>query len=328
MIYTELAPYLKEKYGARVQRISISHFKTCPNRDGTVGVGGCTFCEETGSGFANRFRNLEVKTQMMEGINAARKKYKAEKFMAYFQSFTNTYGPIEELERVYSEAIVDGVVALDISTRPDAFSEEIAQLLKDIAFRKKIDIFVEFGLESVNENTLVAINRGHSVGEFIDAVLRAKNYEFETVAHVILDFPSDTINDEIACAKILSALKVNGVKMHSLYLMAGTKMGQDYIEGKIKPLDASSYIDRAVAFLSHLDPQIVIHRIISTPPTDAIYSVGLSSIQAKKLVELEMIKNSKVQGSDFNYLDGGSWRKKFFERSNSNGIRSDGQRIG
>jgi len=328
LIYRELAPYLKEKYGTRVQRISISHFRTCPNRDGTVGIGGCTFCEETGSGFANRFRNLEVKTQMAEGMKIARGKYKATKFMAYFQSFTNTYGPIEELERVYNEAIIDDVVALDISTRPDAFSEEIAQLLKEISFRRKVDIFVEFGLESVNENTLVSVNRGHSVGEFIDASLRAKNYGFETIAHVILDFPSDTINDEIACAKILSALKVNGVKMHSLYLIAGTKMGQDYIEGKIKPLNSKSYVERAVAFLSHLDPKIVIHRIISTPPENAIYSVGLSSAQARNLIEAEMIKNSKFQGSDFNYLDGSSWRKKFFERSNSNGIRSDGQRIG
>ncbi len=327
MIYRELAPYLKEKYGARVQRISISYFKTCPNRDGTVGVGGCTFCEESGSGFANKFKNLEVRSQMIEGIKMARQKYKASKFMAYFQSFTNTYGPIEELEKVYNESIIDDVVALDISTRPDTFSEEIAELLKDISFKRKVDIFVEFGLESVNENTLVAVNRGHSVGEFIDAVLRAKNYGFEVVAHVILDFPSDTMDDEIACAKILSALKVNGVKMHSLYIIPGTKMGRDYLDGKIKVLDAKEYILRAVTFLSYLDPQIVVHRIISTPPDNAIYSVGLSSAQAKKLVEEEMIKNSKFQGSNFNYLNGGSWRKKFFERRNSDGLRSDGQRI-
>ncbi len=327
MIYRELAPYLKEKYGTRVQRISISYFKTCPNRDGTVGFGGCTFCEESGSGFANKFKNLEVKSQMIEGMKMARQKYKAKKFIAYFQSFTNTYGAIEELERVYNESIIDDVVALDISTRPDTFSEEIAELLKDISFKRKVDIFVEFGLESVNENTLVAVNRGHSVGEFIDAVLRAKNYGFEVVAHVILDFPSDTMDDEIACAKILSALKVNGVKMHSLYIIPGTKMGQDYLEGKIKVLDAKEYILRAVTFLSYLDPQIVVHRIISTPPDNAIYSVGLSSVQAKRLIEEEMIKNSKFQGSDFNYLDGGSWRKKFFERRNSDGLRSDGQRI-
>ncbi len=328
MIYRELAPYLKEKYGVRVQRISISYFKTCPNRDGTVGFGGCTFCEETGSGFANKFKNLEVKSQMMEGMKAARQKYKAEKFMAYFQSFTNTYGPIEELEKVYNDAIIDDVVALDISTRPDAFSEETAELLKDISSKRKVDIFVEFGLESVNENTLVAVNRGHSVGEFIDSVLRAKDYGFETIAHVILDLPSDTIDDEIACAKILSALKVNGVKMHSLYIIPGTKMGQDYIAGKIKPLDAKEYIRRAAVFLSYLDPQIVIHRIISTPPNNSIYSVGLSSAQAKKIIEAEMMKASKFQGSDFNYLNGGSWRKKFFERRNSDGLRSDGQRVG
>lgn len=143
MIYRELSPYLKEKYGARVQRVSIAYFRTCPNRDGTIGFGGCTFCEETGSGFGNKFRNMDVRTQMVEGIKIAKQKYKAQKFMAYFQSFTNTYGPLEELERVYKEALLEDVVALDISTRPDTFSEEIAQLLKNISDEKNVDIFVE-----------------------------------------------------------------------------------------------------------------------------------------------------------------------------------------
>lgn len=324
MIYRELSSYLKEKYGTRVQRISIAHFKTCPNRDGTVGYGGCTFCEETGSGFANRFKNTEIKNQMREGIKNARQKYKAGKFMAYFQSFTNTYASIEELEEAYTQSITEDVVALDISTRPDTFSEEIAKLLKEISVKRKIDIFVEFGIESVNENTLVAMNRGHSVAEFIDASLRAKKFGFELIAHVILDYPSDSIYDEIACSKILSSLKVNGVKMHSLYIVPNTRLAKDYTEGKIKPLNADEYVKRAAAFISYLDPEIVIHRIISTPPNGSLYSIGLSSASAKRKIEEELTKNLKVQGSDFNYLNGGSWRKKFFERRNSDGLYSDG----
>lgn len=322
MIYRELSAYLKEKYGTRVQRISIAHFKTCPNRDGTVGYGGCAFCEETGSGFANRFKNMEIKNQMTEGMKIARQKYKAKKFMAYFQSFTNTYAPLEALESAYTQSIMDDVVALDISTRPDTFSEEIAQLLKEISIKWKIDIFIEFGLESVNENTLVAMNRGHSVGEFIDAALRAKRFGFELIAHVILDFPSDSIDDEIACAKILSALKVNGVKMHSLYIIPDTRMAKAYADGKIKPLNADEYVKRASVFISYLDPEIVIHRIISTPPSNCIYSINLKNASAKQRIEAELTNNSKVQGSDFNYLNGGSWRKKFVERRNSNGLRS------
>ncbi len=327
MIYRELSPYLKEKYSARVQRVSISYFRTCPNRDGTVGVGGCTFCEETGSGFGNKFRNLDVRAQVVEGMKIARQKYKAQKFMAYFQSFTNTYGSLEELERVYKASLIEDVVALDISTRPDTFSEEIASLLKKISDENHVDIFIEFGLESINENTLVYINRGHSVGEFIDAVLRAKRYNFEVIAHVILDLPTDTMEDEIGCAKILSALKVNGVKMHSLYIVKGTKMGRDYLEGKLKPFGSDEYIKRARAFLSYLDPAIVIHRIISTPPQNALYSIGLTYAEAKKSIEEEMMKNSEYQGVKFDYLDGGNWRKKFFERRNSDGLRSDGQRV-
>jgi radical SAM protein (TIGR01212 family) len=324
VIYKELAPYLREKYGERVQRVSIAHFKTCPNRDGTVGKGGCTFCEETGSGFANHFRELSVRAQMIEGMKSASKKYKAGKFIAYFQSFTNTYGSIEELKSIYEEAIVEGVVALDISTRPDAFSIEIGELLKEIAIEKKIDVFVEFGLESVNENTLVSINRGHSVAEFVDATLNAKKYGFEIVAHVILDLPGDTVNDEIACAKLLSALGVNGVKMHSLYIAPNTMMAKLYTEGKIKPYDADEYVRRATLFLMYLDPKITIHRIVSTPPGNVLWSIGLSSAEVKKLVEEALTKTNKVQGSEFNYLNGASWRKNFSEGRNVHGIRSNG----
>ncbi len=327
MIYRELAPYLKERYNGRVQRVSIAHFTTCPNRDGTVGTGGCTFCEESGSGFANRFRNLGIRDQMVEGMKNAHKKYGADKFIAYFQSFTNTYGRLEDLRTAYEEALVDGVVALDISTRPDVFPREVADLLKDISVKKKIDIFVEFGLESINENTLVWMNRGHSVAEFIDAVLMAELYGFETIAHVILDLPPDTVNDEIACAKLLSALKINGIKMHSLYIVPDTQMAKFYMDGEIKPYDAVEYINRATSFLSYLDPQIVIHRIISTPPTNAVWSVGLSTVEAKKRIEAGMKKCGKVQGSNFDYLNGGSWRKKFSERRSPYGLRSDGKRI-
>ncbi|WP_456398601.1 TIGR01212 family radical SAM protein [Mesoaciditoga sp.] len=310
-MYRELAPYLKEKYGARTQRISLAYFKTCPNRDGTVGVGGCTFCEESGSGFANRFKAMSVEEQMINGIEHAKKRYKAKKFIAYFQSFTNTYAPLNELNRVYRSAILENVVALDISTRPDTFPCEIAELLKDIRDEYDIDIFVEFGLESVNENTLHNVNRGHSVAEFVDAVRCAKSFDFEVIAHVILDFPYDTIYDVIGCAKLLSAVEVNGVKMHSLYISPGTQMGLDYKGGKLKPLSVNEYVHRAATFLSYLDPKIVVHRLISTPPSNALWSVGLDAASAKKRIESELKKNGKVQGSDFDYLNGASWRKKF-----------------
>ena len=311
MRYKELAPYLKEKYGARTQRISIAHFTTCPNRDGTIGVGGCTFCDETGSGFGNHLRQLDVKSQVLKGIEHARIRYNAKRFIAYFQSFTNTYAPLKELEKAYRASIVENVVALDISTRPDSFPREIAELLKKISIEKKVDVFVEFGLESINENTLIRVNRGHSVAEFVDAVLCARKYGFEVIAHVILDFPYDTIYDEIACAKLLSALGVNGVKMHSLYIAPNTPMATDYLGGKIKMLDSVEYVKRAVEFLTHLDPEIVVHRLISMPPTNAIWSVGLSATQAKHRIEEELDKIGKVQGSDFNYLNGASWRKRF-----------------
>jgi radical SAM protein (TIGR01212 family) len=311
LIYRELAPYLKEKYGGRTQRISLAYFKTCPNRDGTVGVGGCTFCEETGSGFANRFKGMSVREQLINGIAHAKERYKAKKFIAYFQSFTNTYAPLEELNQVYRSVVLKNVVALDISTRPDTFPCEVGKLLKKIKDEENVDIFVEFGLESINENTLHRVNRGHSVAEFVDAVRCAKEYGFEVITHVILDFPYDTIYDVIGCSKLLSAVGVNGVKMHSLYVAPHTVMEREYKDGKLKPLSADEYVDRAATFLSYLDPNVVIHRLISTPPSDAIWSIGLDAANAKKKVELEMKMRGKIQGSDFNYLNGASWRKKF-----------------
>ncbi len=311
MKYKELAPYLRKKYGARTQRISIAHFTTCPNRDGTVGVGGCTFCDETGSGFANHLKWLDVKSQMIKGIEHARIRYNAKRFIAYFQSFTNTYAPLKELEKAYASALIEKVVALDISTRPDSFPCEVAEILKKISTEKKVDVFLEFGLESINENTLLKSNRGHSVAEFVDAVLCAKKYGFDVIAHVILDFPSDTIYDEIACAKLLSALGINGVKMHSLYIAQNTGMANDYLDGKMKPLNSDEYVKRAVEFLTHLDPEIVVHRLISTPPKDAIWSIGMNAIQAKRQIEENLDKIGKVQGSNFNYLNGASWRRRF-----------------
>ncbi len=311
MTYRELSSYLKERYSVRTQRISLSYFTTCPNRDGTIAKGGCTFCEESGSGFANPFGQMDVRQQMLNGMEHARKKYKAEKFIAYFQSFTNTYASLNELREVYLSALMKDVVALDISTRPDTFPCEVAELLKEISVKKKVDIFVEFGLESINENTLFKVNRGHSVAEFVDAVQCAKKYGFEVIAHVILDFPYDTIHDVIGCAKLVSVLKVNGVKMHSLYIPKDSPLAKEYLNGNLKMLKADEYVRRAVKFLSYLSPEVVIHRLISTPPMNALWSVGLTFSEAKKMIVSEMTRLGKKQGSDFNYLNGASWRKKF-----------------
>ncbi len=313
MIYRELSSYLRKRYGVRTQRVSLSYFKTCPNRDGIVAYGGCTFCEESGSGFANPYKEMSVRQQMINGVERAKKKYNAKKFIAYFQSFTNTYAPLKELREVYLSALIENVVALDVSTRPDTFPCEVAELLKKISLEKNVDIFVEFGLESVNENTLFKMNRGHSVAEFVDAVNCAKKYGFEVVAHVILNFPNDTVHDVIGCAKLLSVVGVGGVKMHSLYVPKNSPLAKEYLKGRLKMSKAEEYVKRAAVFLSHLDSNIVIHRLISTPPKDALWSVGLTFAQAKSAIVSELKKMGKRQGSDFDYTNGASWRKRFGE---------------
>lgn len=309
--YKIYSSYLKNKYKEKVYRIPINLPVTCPNRDGNLGKGGCTFCADVGTGFESLSNCMAVKDQLDKNIEYIGKKYKAKKFIAYFQNFTNTYLPISEFEAFIKDSIREDVVEISISTRPDAINKSYLEVLKEIKIREGIEITIELGLQSINHKTLKKINRGHTLAEFIEAVNLIKTYGFEVVAHMILNLPYDDEEDIIEGAKIISALKVDGVKLHSLYIVKNTVMGEDYLKGELDLKDVSDYVKKTALFLAYLNPEIVIHRIVGrAPKEDTLFcNYGISWWKIRDMIEEYMDEKEIVQGVYFNYLGGSALKK-------------------
>ena len=284
---------------------------TCPNRDGSAGVGGCTFCGEIGAGYENRPASMTVKQQIDETVVHIAKKYKAYKYIPYFQNFSNTYLPPEKFRQYVEEACLEHVVGIAIATRPDCVHDVYLDILKDIQNKYGIDIYVELGLQSVNYHTLQKVNRGHSMAEFIDAVLRIKRYGFEVCTHMILNLPWDTMDDVIEGAKTLSALQVDQVKLHALYLVKNTKMARDYETGEFTLISAEEYARRVVEFLRYLDPKIVLQRLVGRAPEENTiftnWSMGWWRVQ--DLIDQIMEDEDISQGSSYDYLHGAAVQK-------------------
>lgn len=284
---------------------------TCPNRDGCVGVGGCIFCGEEGGSFENLSSEISVKKQVMKNKEYISKRYKANKFISYFQNFTNTYMPIEEFKKVVEESIVEDIVGISISTRPDSVSEEYLQYLSEVKERYDLDITMEIGLQTVNYHTLYKINRGHTLAEFIDSILLCKKYGIRTCAHLILNLPWDDEKDVIECAKVISALRVDEVKLHALYILEGTTLGRMYNEGKISIISKDEYIERVILFLEYLNDNIIIQRIIGRAPEENSLFVNWNESWWKirdSIVE-EMERRESYQGKNCDYLNGKALRK-------------------
>lgn len=309
--YRMISAFYKERYGEKAYKIPVALPLTCPNRDGSAGVGGCTFCGEIGAGYENRPASMTVKQQIDETVVHIAKKYKAYKYIPYFQNFSNTYLPPEKFHQYVEEACLEHVVGIAIATRPDCVHDAYLDILKDIQNKYGIDIYVELGLQSVNYHTLQKVNRGHTMAEFIDAVLRIKRYGFEVCAHMILNLPWDTMDDVIEGAKTLSALQVDQVKLHALYLVKNTKMARDYETGEFTLISAEEYARRVVEFLRYLDPKIVLQRLVGRAPEENTiftnWSMGWWRVQ--DLIDQIMEDEDISQGSGYDYLHGAAVQK-------------------
>ena len=309
--YRMISAFYKERYGEKVYKIPVALPLTCPNRDGSAGVGGCTFCGEIGAGYENRPASMTVKQQIDETVVHIAKKYKAYKYIPYFQNFSNTYLPPEKFRQYVEEACLEHVVGIAIATRPDCVHDAYLDILKDIQNKYGIDIYVELGLQSVNYHTLQKVNRGHTMAEFIDAVLRIKRYGFEVCTHMILNLPWDTMDDVIEGAKTLSALQVDQVKLHALYLVKNTKMARDYEAGEFTLISAEEYARRVVEFLCYLDPKIVLQRLVGRAPEENTiftnWSMGWWRVQ--DLIDQIMEDEDISQGSGYDYLHGAAVQK-------------------
>ncbi len=309
--YNAYSSFLKEKYGEKVYKLPVALPLTCPNRDGSAGTGGCVFCGEIGAGYENRPAWMTIRQQLEENIAHIAPKYKAYKYIPYYQNFSNTYVEPERFREYMEAGCIDSTVGLAIATRPDCINDVYLDILKEIAEAHNIDIYIELGLQTVNYRTLEKINRGHSMAEFIDAVLRCKRYGFSVCTHMILNLPWDTMTDVIEGARTLSALGVAQVKLHALYIVKNTLMAKWYEDGDISLISAEEYVERVIQFLRHLDSKIVLQRLVGRAPEENTlftnWSMGWWRIQEE--IETRMEDEEIRQGDLCDYLNGRAVQK-------------------
>ncbi len=308
--YYRYSQYLKNKYGVRTYKLSLNLNLTCPNRDGFLGEEGCFYCGEDGASFDKS--NKPVQERLLELKKIIADKYQAEKFIAYFQNFTNTYLPLKKLKDNVEEAFkVDDIVEVALSTRPDCINDLYLKELKNLAQKYQKNITIELGLQTVNYHTLKKCNRKHSLAEFIDAVLSCHKYNIETGIHLILNLPGDKMIDIIENAKILSSLKINTVKLHALYIRKNTRFARMYKKDKIRMITLDQYIKRVITFLQYLDPEISIQRLLGKAPQEKTIFVnwGYNYFKIQNMILNEMRKRDIYQGQKFDYLQGKALEK-------------------
>lgn len=262
-LYFDLNQALRRRFGCRVQKISLDAGLTCPNRDGRLGRGGCIYCNARGSG-TGAWPSQSIAEQLETGKVFARRRYKAEKFIAYFQSFSNTYAPVETLRRLYEEALaVPDIVGLAIGTRPDCADEAVLDLLDEM--NRRTWVTLEYGLQSIHDKTLERINRGHSAGVFMDAVDRTRKKGIDVCAHVILGLPGEGRKEMLETAEALAAADIQAVKIHLLYVIRGTELHRLYETGGYRCMNREDYVNTVAEFLALLPPGMIIHRLTGDP---------------------------------------------------------------
>jgi len=315
--YSDYNAYLRSLFGCRVQKISIDAGLTCPNRDGTVGTGGCIYCNDKGSGTGTFHQGLSITRQIHQSREKLARRYKAKKFIAYFQSFSNTYAPISTLKRLYDEALgFPDMVGLAIGTRPDCISSEILDLLADYA--KSRLIWIEYGLQSANDDTLKRINRGHTLECFLNAVSETRNRGISICAHVILGLPGETPEMMRHTARVIADSGIDGVKIHLLYVIRNTPLHVLYQRGEYTCLTRGEYTDRVCDFLELLPPRMIIQRLTGDPHPDELIAPGWAMEKAQNLIHIQKTLESRDtwQGKysfpdkDFGCVIGRGWPRK------------------
>lgn len=306
-LYNRFSTYLKKRYGEKVYKLPVNIPVFCPNRDGRLGNKGCIFCGEEGAGFEMLPDAMSVAEQLSQNAGYMGSNYNSKKYIAYFQNYSNTYLPLDSFKQYILQACIENVVAVYISTRPDCINDRYLDFLEHTAKEKHMDFVIELGLQTVNYKTLALLNRGHGLAEFIDAVMRIKKHGLQVCVHCIPDLPMDDLQDVAECARVLSALEVDQVKCHSLYILKDTEMGRMYEKGEVVPVTLEEYIERLITFLELLNPEIVVQRLIGRAPEERslFCNWGMSWWKISDLLEEKMRTESRRQGRLFNYLNGG-----------------------
>lgn len=301
-LYNEFASFLKAHFPYKVQKISINAGVTCPNRDGTKGLGGCTYCNNQTFNPDYCQTEKSVSRQLEEGKQFFARKYPDMKYLAYFQAYTNTYAGLEGLKRKYEEALaVDGVVGLVIGTRPDCMPDDLLRYLEEL--NRQTFLLVEYGIESTSDETLRRINRGHTYAETVDAVCRTAGSGILTGGHVILGLPGETPAEIAGQAAVLSRLPLTTLKMHQLQLIRGTRMAQEYTRHPedFHLFDVDEYIDLVIDYVERLRPDIVLERFVSQSPKELLIAPdwGLKNYEFTARVQKRMKEKGAYQGKRY-----------------------------
>lgn len=300
--FNDFSGFFKSLFQERVQKISIDAGFTCPNRDGSKGSGGCTFCDNKTFNPAYCFPENSINDQLEEGIRFFQTRYPGQKYLAYFQAYSNTYGELDLLKTRYEEALAHPeVVGLVIGTRPDCISKELVEYLDGLT--GKYFISLEFGIESTLDTTLLRINRGHDFNAAIRALELCENYNFYTGIHLILGLPGETESDILNHVENLNKLKFDFLKLHQMQIIRGTKMEKEYSScpEDFLILSPTGYIDLLINFIERLKSDIVIERFISESPKDKLIAPkwGLKNFEFVSKLEREMIRRNSFQGKNY-----------------------------
>jgi len=295
--YRSFNTFLKERFGERVQKITLDAGLTCPNRDGTRGRGGCTYCDAAGSGTGAASAMPDVREQAVAGMQAMQRRCGAQKFIAYFQSFCNTYGPVQHLKDLYdSVADLPGMVGLSIATRPDCLDTENLGLLA--GYSKRLMVTLELGLQSCHDVTLARINRGHTWAEFLEGYNLARGYPLRICVHIIIGLPGETNEHIQQTARELARLGPDGVKIHCLYIHKGTALEHDYRKGSFQPISREEFVASACDALELLPPETVIERLTGDPLKNLLVAPDwtLRKQEILRSIEQELFRRNTRQG--------------------------------
>lgn len=298
--YHSLNYFLRNKFSEKIYKISLDGGFTCPNRDGKVGKGGCTFCSARGSGDYAGSRVLSIESQFEDRKKIMERKWKEGKYIAYFQAYTNTYAPIDELRSKYKEALSqENVVALSIATRPDCLDDDVLDLLEEIS--KKTYLWIELGLQTISDKTAGVFNRGYDLKTFEESLKKLKERNIEVVVHTIFGLPGETKEDMLKTVEYVAHSGVQGVKFHLLHLMKDTKMIEQYESGELQLLSQEDYIDLICKAVSIIPSEMVVHRLTGDAPRESLIGPmwSLKKWEVLNSIDKALVDNDIWQGKEF-----------------------------
>lgn len=296
-LYNDYNSYLREKYGCKVYRIGLDAGFSCPNRDGTKGTLGCLYCNEDGSRASYADPQLSVKDQLSKRIEYLKKNKGASKFIAYFQAFTNTHSPVEKLKSVYDGICgFNDIVGLSIGTRPDSVDSKKIDLIS--SYKEKYETWIEYGLQSSHDRTLKLLDRGHTFKDFTDAVGITRSGGIKVSCHVILGLPGETKSDMLETARKLSQLNIDGIKIHLLHVLKGSRLEELYLSGKVTTLKHDEYAGLVCDFLENLSAKILIQRLTGEGPKEkhVAPSWALDKLSTIDKIKKELVRRNSWQG--------------------------------